>query len=79
VLSWAVTSSRVFGRLVELVGVIVDSTCRAHYFSTHGCSRFGPCFVDVPLEELASTAAAFRARMSKKDAMVWMLKVEVGD
>jgi hypothetical protein len=51
----------------------------AHYFSTHGCNRFGSCFVDGPFEELASAAAALRARMSKKEAMMWMLKVEVQD
>lgn len=41
-----------------------------YYFSTHGCRRFGSCFVVGALDELACAAACCRALMLKKSAIV---------
>lgn len=45
-----------------------------HYFSTHGCNRGGSDFNVGVLDEPASAAAAFRAFMSKKFAIVLFLR-----
>lgn len=63
VLSCAVTSVRVLGR----------------YFSTHGCNRFVSCFTVGALDELAAAAAACRALISKKLAIVLFEFLRVDD
>jgi hypothetical protein len=40
-----------------------------YYFSTHGCRRFGSCFVVGAFDELACAAACCRAFMLKKSAI----------
>ena len=72
VLSWAVTSERVFGRLEWIVrSHLTHAECETYYFSTHGCNRLVSCFGAGPLEELAVAAACCRALMLKKSAMLW--------
>jgi hypothetical protein len=74
VLSWAVTSERVLGRLegslLALNGVVWRGAVKTYYFSTHGCMRLGSCFVVGAFEELAFAALACRAFMLKKSAIV---------
>lgn len=73
VLSWAVTSERVLGRLEGLLVLGLNGVfgcCGSHYFSTHGCMRLDSCFVVGAFEELALAALACRAFMLKKSAIV---------
>jgi hypothetical protein len=72
VLSWAVTSESVLGRLGGCVSAVMERAMGwmgCYYFSTHGCRRFGSCFVVGTFKELAVAAACCRAFMLKKSAM----------
>lgn len=51
-----------------------------HYFSTHGCNRFVSCFTVGALDEpAAAAAAACRALISKKLAIVLFELLRVDD
>lgn len=83
VLSWAVTSERVLGRLwVGHVStalwwsVVRVQVGVVYYFSTHGCSRFDSCLEVGALEELACAACCCRAFRLKKSAMVKDVEVD---
>jgi len=52
---------------------------KTHYFSTHGCNRFVSCFAVGALDELAAAAAACRALISKKLAIVLFELLRVDD
>ena len=73
VLSCAVTSERVFGRLQAIVSICcmwIAMMETLYYFSTHGCRRSGCCFVFGAFDELAWAAACCRALRLKKSAIV---------
>lgn len=81
VLSCAVTSDSVLGRLRHLLalGHRVGRCTSVYYFSTHGCRRSGCCLVVGAFEELACAAACWRALMLKKSDIVvaacWCVEV----
>jgi hypothetical protein len=78
VLSCAVTSESVFGRLHtgQESSISMCYASRTYYFSTHGCSRFVSFFVTGAFEELVCAAAACRALTLKKSAMLWNATIE---
>lgn len=73
VLSCAVTSDSVFGRLHHLKSaksVFVKTMKAPYYFSTHGCRRLVSCLLEGAFDEPACAPFCCRALRLKKSAIV---------